>query len=126
VLAVNGAAFVMVHLAQFRLAIATAAVVSALVLNGLAANWILGAGSRRMTPLFTEYRRWWIGLAMFIVVLTAALGGALTYLGMSDPRRLPDPVSVLSAAGLLLIPLALAAIAKRKGPASVPGPSKNS
>ena len=41
ILAVNFSAFVMAHLAQFRMGIAALALLSGLVLNGLTAWWLL-------------------------------------------------------------------------------------
>ncbi|TAN32192.1 hypothetical protein EPN29_08385 [bacterium] len=107
ILAVNFSAFVMLHLAEFRVGIAACALLSGLVLNGLTAWWLLRLASRNAPPLFREYRLWAIGAAVLIVLLTAAGGGYLTYLGMRDPRRLPDSLSVVVASFMLLLPLAV-------------------
>src|SRR4029077_2528809 len=93
ILAVNISAFVMVHLAQFRVGIAACALLSGLVLNGLTAWWLLRLPRRNAPPLFREYRVWAVGVAVLIVLLTAAGGGYLTYLGMRDPKRLPDSLA---------------------------------
>src|SRR3979490_1790431 len=77
ILAVNASAFVMVHLTQFRIGIAACALISGLVLNGLTAWWLLSLASRNAPPLFREYRTWAIGIAVLIVLLTAAGGGYL-------------------------------------------------
>jgi len=53
VLAVNFSAFVMVHLAQFRLLIAGCALVSSLLLNGLATSWLIAR--RRSSRAYREY-----------------------------------------------------------------------
>src|SRR6202162_5991592 len=98
ILAVNASAFVMSHLTQFRIGIAALALLSGLVLNGLTAWWLLRLASRSAAPLFAEYRRWAVGVAVLIVALTAAGGGYLTYLGMRDPRRLPDTLSLVVGA----------------------------
>ena len=95
----------MVHLAAFRIGIAACALLSGLVLNGLTAWWLLRLASRNAPPLFREYRRWAIGVAILIVALTAAGGGYLTYLGMRDPLRLPDTLSMVVATFMLLLPL---------------------
>ena len=104
ILAVNVSAFVMAHLTQFRIGIAALALLSGLVLNGLTAWWLLRLASRSAAPLFAEYRRWAIGAAVLIVALTAAGGGYLTYLGMRDPRRLPDTLSMVVATFMLAAP----------------------
>ena len=113
ILAVNASAFVMVHLTQFRIGIAACALISGLVLNGLTAWWLLRLASRNAPPLYREYRLWAIGAAVVIVLVTAGGGGYLTYLGLNDPRRLPDPLSVIVASFMLLLPLAVSVAARR-------------
>jgi hypothetical protein len=113
ILAINVSAFVMVHLAQFRIGMAACALLSGLVLNGLTAWWLLRLASRNAPPLFREYRLWAIGLAVLIVLLTAGGGGYLTYLGLDDPRRLPDALSVVVASFMLLLPFAVSVAARR-------------
>jgi len=110
---VNASAFVMVHLAQFRIGIAACALISGLVLNGLTAWWLLRLASRNAPPLYREYRLWAIGAAVVIVLVTAGGGGYLTYLGLNDPKRLPDPLSVVVATFMLLLPLAVSVAARR-------------
>ena len=113
ILAVNASAFVMVHLQAFRIGIAACALISGLVLNGLTAWWLLRLASRNAPPLFREYRMWAIGAAVVIVLVTAVGGGYLTYLGLNDPRRLPDALSVIVATFMLVLPLAVSVAARR-------------
>jgi hypothetical protein len=113
ILAVNVSAFVMANLAAFRLVIAACALVSGLVLNGLTAWWLLRLASRNANPLFSEYRAWAVGAAAVIVLLTATGGGYLTYLGMRDPHRLPDALSMVVASFMLLLPLAVTFAGRR-------------
>jgi hypothetical protein len=113
ILAVNASAFVMVHLTQFRIGIAACALVSGLVLNGLTAWWLLRLASRTAPPLYREYRWYAIGVATLIVLLTAAGGGYLTYLGLRDPKRLPDVLSVFVASFMILLPFAVTIAARR-------------
>ena len=113
ILAVNASAFVMVHLNAFRIGIAGCALLSGLILNGLTAWWLLRLASRNAPPLFREYRAWAIGAAVLIVLLTAAGGGYLTYLGLNDPKRLPDPLSVVVASFMLALPFAVTLAARR-------------
>jgi drug/metabolite transporter superfamily protein YnfA len=54
-----------------------------------------------------------IGAAVLIVALTAAGGGYLTYLGMRDPRHLPDSLSMIVAAFMLLVPFAVSFAGRR-------------
>lgn len=103
----------MLHLTQFRIGIAACAVISGVVLNGLTAWWLLRLASRNAPPLYREYRTWAIGAAVLIVALTAGGAGYLTYLGLSNPSRLPDPLSVVVATFTLLLPLAVAVAGRR-------------
>jgi hypothetical protein len=103
----------MVHLTQFRIGIAACALISGLVLNGLTAWWLLRLASRNAPPLFREYRTWAVGIAVLIVLLTAAGGGYLTYLGLRDPRRLPDSLSVVVATFMLVLPFAVTFAGRR-------------
>jgi hypothetical protein len=113
ILAVNISAFVMGHIPAFRLVIAGCALVSGLVLNGLTAWWLLRLASRNANPLYREYRLWAIGISVVIVLLTAAGGGYLTYLGMRDPTHLPDSLSMIVASFMLLLPLAVTFAGRR-------------
>ncbi len=113
ILAVNISAFVMGHLFALRLIIAGCALVSGLVLNGLTAWWVLRLASKNANPLYREYRTWLIGAAVIIVAATAGAGGYLTYLGMRDPTRLPDSLSMVVASFMLLLPLAVAFASRR-------------
>ena len=113
ILAINVSAFVMEHLTQFRIGMAACALLSGLVLNGLTAWWLLRLASRNAPPLFREYRVWAIGVGVLIVLITAGLGGYLTYLGLDDPRRLPDALSVVVASFMLLLPFAVSVAGRR-------------
>jgi hypothetical protein len=113
ILAVNASAFVMLHLITFRLVIAGCAVLSGLVLNGLAAWWLLRLASIRAAALYLEYRVWVIGAAVLVVGLTAAAGGYLTFLGLRDPRHLPDALSMVVASVMLLLPFAVTFAGRR-------------
>jgi hypothetical protein len=113
ILAVNASAFVMLHLTAFRLVIAGCAVLSGLVLNGLAAWWLLRLASIRAAAMYLEYRVWVIGAAVLVVGLTAAAGGYLTFLGLRDPKHLPDSLSILVASIMLLLPFAVTFAGRR-------------
>jgi hypothetical protein len=103
----------MVNLAAFRLGIAACAVVSGLVLNGLTAWWLLRLVSRTSPPLYREYRVAALIGSVLIVLATAAAGGYLTYLGLRDPRHLPDVLSVVVAVGMIALPFAISIAARR-------------
>lgn len=103
----------MVHLTEFRIGIAACALISGLVLNGLTAWWLLRLASRNAPPLYREYRVWAVGAAVVVVLVTAAAGGYLTYLGLKDPRRLPDPLSVIVSVIMLGLPFAVSFVGRR-------------
>lgn len=103
----------MAHLTQFRIGIAACAVISGLVLNGLTSWWLLRLASRNAPPLYREYRLWLLGAAVVVVLVTAGAGGYLTYLGLKDPSRLPDPLSVIVATLALALPFAVSLAARR-------------
>jgi hypothetical protein len=130
---VNVAAYVMSHLAAFRVAVTASAVVSTIVLNGIAAvtafrygaaKWPDWSQSGRPQPLVPRISVWLFAPrrrravmveAIFILLFAAAVGGELTYRGLSDPRQLPNWSTLLGGlAGLVLaLPLVLAALYRR-------------
>jgi hypothetical protein len=131
---VNVAAYVMAHLAAFRVAITASAVVSTIVLNSIAAiaayrygvaRWPELNEDTRPQPLvprlvlwlFAPQRRVAVVVeAGFILLLAAALGGVLTYHGLSDPSLLPNLSTLLGGlVGLVLaLPLVVAALYRRE------------
>jgi hypothetical protein len=120
ILAVNLSAFIMQHLAQFRVGIALCALISGLSLNGLTAAMVLGRFERRFPELVREYRIWIAGATILFVAGFSVFGAYGTYESMQDPRRLPNVYAVLTALWLLFWPFALTLISRRfnRGPAS--------
>lgn len=113
ILAVNFAAFVMGHLEAFRLAIAACALVSSVLLNGLTALWVLRAVAARATSLYSEYRNWLMGAAGLAVVASSAFAAYFTYVGMQDPKHLPNQVAVITAVLALGVPFVLTWVGRR-------------
>src|SRR5579875_10756 len=113
ILAVNLSAFIMQHLAQFRLGIALCALISGLSLNGLTATMVLGRFERRFPELIREYRIWIAGATVLFVAGFSVFGAYGTYVSMQDPRRLPNVYAVLTALWLLFWPFALTVISRR-------------
>jgi hypothetical protein len=114
---VNVAAYVMANLAAFRLAITVSAVVSTIVLNGITAV----AGYRLLEARFKDHG--WLGwlfqprhvlsnavCGAFLLIVVAAIGGELTYRGLSDPRQLPNLSTFIAGLLGLAVPLVLAAL----------------
>jgi hypothetical protein len=108
ILMVNLAAFVMAHLVQFRLVIAACALISSLVLNTLAVTWLTGIARRRSYKFYVEYPELVRAVAAVAVVGGAALAAYFTYLGLRDPRHLPNGLAILASLLALLIPFGVA------------------
>ena len=107
ILVVNASAFVMTNLTQFRIGIALCALVSSLVLNGLTASWLLCLARRRAFHLYMAHPDWAVIVATVVVIGTSVGAAAFTYIGMSDPKHLPDGLAVVTAFLALLVPLGL-------------------
>lgn len=113
ILAVNGSAFIMQHLGQFSIAIASCALISGLSLNGLTA-WVALQRAERLFPqLFAEYRIWLSAAVAAFVVVFSILGAYWTYKSMQDPRQLPNVYAVLTAFWLLFLPVLMTFIGRR-------------
>ena len=107
ILAVNASAFVMQHLAELRVLLAVAALLSSLLLNGLVAVSAVRYAQRNAPLLYTEYRRAaWVA-AVLVVGLASFVAAYFTYLGLEDPSRLPDRTSILASLWALLTPFAI-------------------
>ena len=107
ILVVNGAAFIMRNLAQFRIGIALCALISSLVLNGLTASWLLRLAGRREISIYVQHRDWATVVATIVVIGTSIGAAIFTYIGMSNPSHLPDGLAVITALLALLVPLAI-------------------
>lgn len=113
ILAVNGSAFIVDHLTQFRVAIAVCALASGLSLNGLGAWAALNRGRRFAPDLYAEYRHWLVAGATLIVLGWSVFGAYLTYQSMQDRRQLPNLYAVLTAIWLLILPVAITFVSRR-------------
>ena len=113
ILSVNAAAFVMQHLTQFRIFLAGAALLSSLLLNGLAAAWAIGAAKRTAPLLYAEYKRTAWAAAILAVILTSYLAAYFTDLGLQDARRLPNIWGVLGSLFALVTPFVFTYIDRR-------------
>jgi hypothetical protein len=113
ILAVNGSAFIMDHLEQFRVAIGVCALASGLSLNGLGAWAALSRGRRFAPDLYAEYRYWLVSVAVLFVIAWSVLGAYLTYESMKDRHQLPNLYAVLTALWLIFLPVAITFISRR-------------
>jgi D-alanyl-lipoteichoic acid acyltransferase DltB (MBOAT superfamily) len=107
ILVVNGAAFVMRNLQQFRIGIAVCALISSLVLNGLTASWLLRLAGKRSISIYIQHQEWATVIATTVVLATSIGAAIFTYLGMGNPSHLPDTLSVLTALAALLVPIGI-------------------
>jgi hypothetical protein len=112
-LVVNGAVFVVSHLAEFRLSIGIAAVVSSLALSGLTAHTVLGRVATYIPELYPRFRVWMIGAAVVSVIAWSLLGGWGAYQSMSNAQHLPNVYAVLTALWLLALPFLMNFISRR-------------
>ena len=113
ILAVNGSAFIMLHLQEFRLGIAICALVSGLCLNALGAYAALARSYAHAPRLYTEYRYWLVGIAAVVVIAWSVVGAWLTYISMQNPKNLPNLAAVLTALWLLFLPFAVTFVSRR-------------
>lgn len=113
VLAVNGSAFVMRHLPEFRTGIAACALLSGLALNGLGAS-VAATRARRYAPLlYAEYRRWVVATVVVYVIAWSGAGAYFTYNSLQDASKLPNLSAVLTAIVLLLVPFGMTVVSRR-------------
>src|SRR5260370_34407374 len=96
ILVVNGAAFVMRNLQQFRIGIAICALISSLDLNGLTASWLLRLAGRRSIALYLQHQEWASIIATIGVLATSIRDAIFTYIRMGHPSHFPDTPSLLT------------------------------
>jgi uncharacterized membrane protein len=103
----------MQHLPEARIVLAFGALLSGLLLNGLAAYAGMRRARRHVPDLLHEYR-WWIWAAVIVVVVGSAVVGAyLTYVGLEDATKLPNGIAVIASLFLLGFPFAITFAARR-------------
>jgi len=113
VLVVNGSAFVMRNLVTFRTGIAVCALMSGLLLNGLAAWWVVNQADKNTPDLYAEYRRWVLAIVILWVGGSSVVGAYFTFQGMSNPAQLPSSTGVITSVLALAGPFALAWLGKK-------------
>ena len=118
ILAVNGSAFVMQHLGEFRWGIAVCALISGLSLNGFTAREALDRAERFAPHLIAEYRTWLVAAVVAFVLVFSALGAYWTYESMQ--QYLPNTYAVLTAVWLLFLPVLMTVVSRRLKTRTVP------
>ena len=109
-LVVNFSAWVISQLGAFRWGVAVSAFISALVLNSLTAVNVYRYVRRRW-PDFVISReengtRVLIA-AIFLILVTAFVSSVFSFVGMANPRKLPNGIAVITGFLGVIIPLGL-------------------
>ncbi len=116
-LVVNFSAWVISQLGAFRWGVAVSAFISALVLNSLTAVNVYRYVRRRW-PDFVISReengtRVLIA-AIFLILVTAFVSSVFSFVGMANPRKLPNGIAVITGFLGVMIPLGLSLGLNRK------------
>ncbi len=116
ILIVNIAEFIAHHLAEFRWTISVLAFVSGVMLNSWAALAIYRVLKNRVPDnalVADRNQELMFMVVMFIVILVAAVTAVLCYIGLQNPKDLPNGISVITASLALLIPVVLQDLIRR-------------
>ncbi|MHB1499999.1 MAG: hypothetical protein ACYCYK_02330 [Candidatus Dormibacteria bacterium] len=109
-LAVNFSAWVISQLGAFRWGVAVSALISALILNSLMAINVYRYVRSRWPDFWVsrvEHENLVLVAAIVIVIIIAALSAVFSYVGMANPKALPNGIAVLTGFVGVVIPLAL-------------------
>lgn len=109
-LVVNFSAWVISQLGAFRWGVAVSAVISALILNSLTAINVYRYVRNRWPDFILsrpEHENLVLILAVFIVIVIAVLSAVFSYVGMSNPKDLPNGIAVITGFVGVVIPLGL-------------------
>jgi peptidoglycan/LPS O-acetylase OafA/YrhL len=109
-LVVNFSAWVISQLGAFRWGVAVSAFISALVLNSLTAVNVYRY-MRNRWPDFVISREEngtrVLVAAIFLILITAFLSSIFSFVGMANPRKLPNGIAVITGFLGVIIPLGL-------------------
>ncbi len=109
-LVVNFSAWVISQLSAFRWGVAVSAVISALILNSLSGINVYRFVRNRWPNFIlsrTENENWVLILAIVVILVIAALSAVFSYVGMSNPKQLPDGIAVVTGFLGVVIPMGL-------------------
>jgi hypothetical protein len=109
-LVVNFSAWVISQLGAFRWGVAVSALISALILNSLSAINVYRYIRNRWPDFWVsrvEHENLVLVAAIVIVIVIAVLSALFSYVGMSNPRDLPNGIAVLTGFVGVVIPLGL-------------------
>ncbi|MHB1526403.1 MAG: hypothetical protein ACYCZN_09005 [Candidatus Dormibacteria bacterium] len=117
-LVVNFSAWVISQLSAFRWGVAVSAVISALILNSLSGiNVYRYIRSRWPNFIISrpENENWVLILAIVVIVVIAALSAIFSYVGMANPRQLPNGIAVVTGFLGVVVPMGLILGLNRSG-----------
>ncbi|MHB1522464.1 MAG: hypothetical protein ACYCS9_02960 [Candidatus Dormibacteria bacterium] len=109
-LVVNFSAWVISQLGAFRWGVAVSALVSALILNSLTALSVYRYVRNRWPDFVVsrqENETWVLVAAIVIILAVAVLSAVFSYVGMANPKQLPNGIAVVTGFLGVVIPLAL-------------------
>jgi peptidoglycan/LPS O-acetylase OafA/YrhL len=109
-LMVNFSAWVISQLGAFRWGVAVSAVISALILNSLTAINVYRYVRNRWPEFIIsrpQNENWVLAGAIVLVLVIAVLSALFSYVGMSNPKELPNGIAVVTGFLGVVIPLGL-------------------
>jgi hypothetical protein len=109
-LVVNFSAWVISQLGAFRWGVAVSALVSALILNSLTSLSVYRYVRNRWPDFVVsrqENETWVLVAAIVIILAVAVLSALFSYVGMANPKQLPNGIAVVTGFLGVVIPLAL-------------------
>jgi hypothetical protein len=109
-LVVNFSAWVISQLGAFRWGVAVSALVSALILNSLTGLSVYRYVRNRWPDFVVsrqENETWVLVAAIVIILAVAVLSALFSYVGMANPKQLPNGIAVVTGFLGVVIPLAL-------------------
>ncbi len=116
-LVVNFSAWVISQLGAFRWGVAVSAFISALVLNSLTAVNVYRYVRNRWPDFVVSRRgeRHWVLIgAITVILILAFLSSVFSYVGMANPRHLPNGIAVITGFVGVIIPLGLSLVLNRR------------
>ncbi len=116
-LVVNFSAWVISQLGAFRWGVAVSAFISALILNALTAVNVYRYVRNRWPDFLIsrpENGNWVLLGAITVILLTAFLSSVFSYVGMSNPKHLPNLIAVVTGFLGVMIPLGLSLTLNRR------------
>ncbi len=109
-LVVNFSAWVISQLGAFRWGVAVSALVSALILNSLTGLSVYRYVRNRWPDFVVsrqENESWVLAGAIVVILAVAILSALFSYVGMANPKQLPNGIAVLTGFVGVVVPLAL-------------------